>query len=351
MSCKVCGGRNFGRLFLTLGTLVFFTALMLQPVTVSESVAAGMAVFTGKLVPVLFPYMVLSHFFCTYSLLDPLAALLPVGKLFRMNSFACGIFLIGHLCGYPVGAKMAAESVRQGKLSRRQGEILCAVSSGASPAFLIHAVGGGLWGDPFLGIFLLAVQILFGVVSGTVLGRREQGSDATETVLREDIPFARCFCEAVGGSAVQLVSIGGYIVFFTLFTALLPFRGICGGLAAALLEFSAGVRMAAETGGMRGLFLTGFAVGFGGLSVLAQTAHMVSGSGISVRTYVLTKIVSGFIMGSAALLYGFLRPDFPLRQITAAGIAVPVSVTDPVWFIGLLGMMWYFSLRHGGMGR
>ena len=336
------------RWLLTGGTVLFFGMLMFCPEKAAEAVSGGMEVFAKRLVPVLFPYMVLSHFICTYGLLDPLNTLFPLGKLFGMDGCAFSVFAVGHLCGYPVGAKMAAAAVRQGKLDRWQGAFLCGIAAGASPAFLLHAVGGMLWGDVRLGAVLWGAQVGFGLLAGGIAGKRQTDPSKTEHTPTETVPLSRCFCEAVGGSALQLISIGGYIVFFTLVTALLPFGTLGGTLASALLEFSSGTAKAAVLGGFAGLFLTGFSAGSGGLSVLAQTAHMLSGTGISLRTYVFCRIGCGIFCGSAAVLYGMCMPEIFLHTQTAAGAFHTGSSVNPVWFAGLLGMMWYsMGIRRG----
>ena len=336
---------------LTLCISAVFLALLLQPDTASSAVRRAAESFCTRLVPVLFPYMVLSHFFCTYGLLDPLDALVPAGKLFRMEKGAFPVFLMGHLCGYPVGAKMAVETVRQGRLGRGQGAVLCAVSSGASPAFLLYVAGDACWNDIRFGGVLLGMQVVLGLAGGMVLGRRVQEEGISVLPSRTEQPFSRCFCEAVGGSALQLVSIGGYIVFFSLLVEILPFPRRTAAFGAACLEFSTGTRLAAETGGYQGLFCTGFAAGFGGISVLAQTAHMLSGSGISLRPYVGFKLFSGAVCGAAAMGYGRMFPEILSGQPAAAVILQNGGNIRAAVLLWMLGMMWYFLGERQGRER
>jgi len=339
------------RWILTGVTAMYFCLLMLCPAKAAEAVSGGLEMFTRKLAPVLFPYMVLSHFICTYGLLDPLNTLLPIGKLFRMDSCAFSAFAVGHLCGYPLGAKMTAEAVRLGRLDRNRGALLCGVSAGASPAFLLQVAGGMLWGDIRLGAVLWGAQIVFGLLAGGIAGRRYRTMQASETRPAGEVPLSRCFCEAVGGSALQLVSIGGYIVFFTLLSSLLPLGKTGGTLASVFLEFSSGAEKAALLGGYTGLFLTGFSAGFGGLSVLAQTANMLSGTGISLRVYALCRAGCGVFCGTAAVVFGLLFPEILLRGQPAAGTFPIETVTLPVWFAWILGMMWYCMGMRRGAGR
>ena len=329
------------KMVLTAGTVFLFLSLLLQPEKASGSIIHAMENYCTRLIPVLFPYMVLSHFFCTYGMLQPLAFLLPVNRLFRMGRDAVPVFLMGHLCGYPIGAGMTGTLVRSEKLNRRQGEILCAIASGASPAFLLHAVGGYLWHSVPFGGFLLVLQILAGLAAGAILCRRSEAAPAAPDVMGENIPFSQCFCEAVGGSAVKIVSIGGYIVFFSLLTDMLPGSMLFRSVSAAVLEFSSGARMAASVGGKAGLFLTGFSAGFGGLSVLAQNAHMLAGTGIRLHIYLLYKIFLGFFCGTGCLLYGFLFPEMQAFRNVSASLYPADSQLYLYLFFVLLGMMWY----------
>ena len=338
------------RWLLTGGTILFFSMLMFCPEKAAEAVSDGMEVFIRKLVPVLFPYMVLSHCICTCGSLDPLNTLLPLGKLFGMAPCAFSVFAVGHLCGYPVGAKMTAEAVRQKKISAAQGALLCGISAGASPAFLFHVVGSGLWGDIRLGMVLWGAQIVFGLFSGWLGGKHCPCTSSSDRDSGGTIPFSRCFCEAVGGSAIQMVSVGGYIVFFTLLAELLA----CGPLSsilASVLEFSTGIRKAVSFGGRTGLFLTGFSAGFGGLSVLAQTAHMLSGTGIPLRLYLCCRLGCGFFCGSMAVLYGLRFPEILMSGHPAADTFSPADGMHMTWFAGLLVMMWYCTGIHRGAGR
>ncbi len=306
------------RFLLLAGTTFLFVALLSHPTESSLAVKAGMDSFCSRLVPVLFPYMVLSHVFCTYGLLEPLAPLLPVHRLFHMDVGVFGAFVMGQVCGYPVGGGMTADLRKQGKVSVAQGELLLGLSAGASPAFLLHVVGAQLWGNIAFGAYLYLLQVVFALVAGGVLGRKLPGVESSRIIADDEIPFARCFCEAVGGSAVKLVSVGGYIVFFSLLSSLLPFSGVWQAVASSILEFASGTVWASSLGGNAGLFLTGFAVGCGGVSVLLQTAHMTAGSELSLRVYCLYKLASGVFCGIGAWVWGWFVPMTAMPKETAA---------------------------------
>ncbi len=320
----------FRRGLLLLCTAALFGMLLGMPAESGRAVREAMENFAARLVPVLFPYMVLSHLFGAYGLLEPLAAIVPVHRLLRMDRSTFGAFVMGQVCGYPIGASMTAALYRQHRITKKQGELLLGVSAGVSPAFLLHAVGGALWGSVGFGVYLYVLQIGFALVVGWMLGRKLQGRETSAAEAGTQIPFARCFCEAVGGSAVKLVSVGGYIVFFSLLAALLPVHGLLQTGMTVILECASGTLAASAVGGSTGLFLTGFAVGFGGLSVLLQTAHMVGDTGLGLETYCRVKFLSGIFCGAGAWLWGQFVPMTALPRQT---IAMPERQLYTVLFL------------------
>lgn len=327
-------------------TVLLFCVLLLQPETASVAVNESMRTFVTKLVPVLFPYMVLSHFFVTYRLLD------PMGKWFGLGGDTGTIFFLGHLCGYPMGAKMTREMVKQGRVSKEKAAMLCAFSSGASPAFLLHGVGSGLWNSGKYGVFLLVTQFLISLVSTWIWKKMADTQHIPQRELQEEISFTTCFCQAIGSSTQQTLCIGGYIVFFTLLVALLtpllPFSEKLAPILSAVLEFSTGTRLAAGSGGYLGLFCTGFAVGFGGLSVLAQTAHLLEGTGISLRPYVLWKCNMGFVLGLLSMSWGIFEPA--LLQTRYAFDAFS-GQNSGVWLLSYIFLLVILRYREGTKAR
>jgi len=334
------------RLFLSVGAVILFLILFLHPEASAAVITDSMRNFCRQLVPVLFPYMVLSHFFCVYGLLDPIAPLFPIGRLFGMGDCAFSVFAMGHLCGYPIGAKMTGELVKAKRITSGQGTVLCAVSSGASPAFLIHIVGGALWNDTIFGTGLFLLQAGIGLLAGTLLGRRLPECGTVRSIRREEsVPFSRCFCEAVGGSAVQLVSICGYIVFFSLLASFAPGSTLGKTVAASVLEFSSGTKIASVLGGVQGAFLTGFAAGFGGLSVFSQITHILVGSGVSARLCFAYKLILGGICGFYGILYFILHPAMQLSRNAAAAVSSPVSGEYLMLFFCLMTVLLRFCCR------
>lgn len=317
------------------GAVCLFCALLWHPETASTAVTGSMRAFVTRLVPVLFPYMVLSHFFVNYGALE------PFGRCIGLRGDIGGVFLMGQLCGYPMGAKMTKEMAD--RMDHREAAVVCALSGGASPAFLLHGIGGGLWNSTRYGAFLLATQWTLSLVTLWLWQRRTLQNRTSPNKRQCEVSFSRVFCSAIRDSTEQTLYVGGYIVFFSLLVAVLtdlvPCRERASLLLAAVLEFSTGTQVAARVGGYVGLFCTGVAVGFGGLSVLMQTAQLLHGTGISLRPYILWKLVCGILMGLLSMAWGSLEPALLSSHGTAPTMAEPGSALWLLGYIVLLGIV------------
>jgi hypothetical protein len=121
----------------------------------------------------------------------------------------------------------------------------------------------------------------------------------------------RAICTAISESALSCVGICGYIVFFRVLITLI---GIIAPplyeYAAAILEFSTGVSTGAAHGGIFVISLTGFAVGFAGVSVFMQTMNITSRHAIPFTPIFVTKLAQGALLSLAsAVFYAVFSPE------------------------------------------
>ena len=129
-----------GILFLGVLLLVF---LVMHPREGFASAKEGMTLWLNTLLPTLLPFMILTgiliHTGGIEKLLTPLA---PVFRfLLGVDVYGGYVFLLGMLCGYPMGAKLASDLYEAGKISRSEAHYLTTFCNHASPAFVITYLG------------------------------------------------------------------------------------------------------------------------------------------------------------------------------------------------------------------
>ena len=111
------------RLLFPLVTLFLFLFCITHPAEAIPGAAAGLSLWYYTVLPTLLPCMILSSYLISSSLVNSL----PPGP------FA---FIIGWFCGYPMGAKTIADLYRNGRISKKYGDLLLILCCEPSPMFL-----------------------------------------------------------------------------------------------------------------------------------------------------------------------------------------------------------------------
>ena len=316
----------------------------------SDAARDALALCARVLIPSLFPYMVISSMIVSLGAAETLGRpLAPLTRhLLRLPGAAAGAMVLGALCGFPIGAKAACELFRRGALSREQAERLIAAANNTGPAFLIEIVGVHLWHSASLGVLLYVLQLFLALLIAAAAARRAPipPIESNNASAAPTPHLFASFADAIGESASATLCICGMIVFFACLLSLterfltaLSMETLLPA-AAAVLEFSAGTGAAAALGGRAGLFLTGFAVGFSGLSVFAQSMRFTAPLGLSLRTAFLSKLLQGLLLGGAAAWLGVRRLAAP----AAALPPLPSSTSPAPWVLAEIGMLILFCL-------
>ena len=278
--------------FCVLG--VYFCLLLCKPRLTSEVTFARLSYFVHTVFPSLFVSLCLSGILVT----SPLTRVLyrfPFGVEIT-------VFLLGVLCGFPIGARSAHLLYQNGLISKKRAELLCGFTNLASLPFLIGVVGSTLFDDMALGMRLAGLQVVCALATGMVL----------YGVLRPDCrgivstsANVQSISAAVAGGAHTMLELGGMIVFFGVAADMLSktigIDGIPAVLLQGFLEFSSGCASASAYGGKIGVILTTLSVGFSGLCVLSQVSSVTKGA-LSMRPYVAGKLIQSALMGAFAVL-------------------------------------------------
>ena len=299
--------------------------LLLMPELAADAALDAMTLTARRLIPLLFPYSVLSALMLRRGWLPSRG---PLSALYRLPGDCEGVLFSGMAAGFPVGASGAVQLYRSGRISREDAGRLAAVSSLPSPAFLTGAAGA-MWESVRYGWFLwIAANLtlmIFSRLTGTADGNRTP----------EPLPFSRRtesfsadFTRSVTDSASACLSVVAFVVFFRVTaavgSALIP---PAGPLLTMLLEFSAGVREGAALGGIRGAAFTGASAGFGGLSVLMQIAarngDLPGERAFSLKPYLCSRILLAAVLSAASAVWAY---NFPM---TAASPVVSVADVSP----------------------
>lgn len=293
---------------------VFLTFCMLTNSSLSLAYAAlGLRLWYEKMVPVLFPFMVLSGTLIRMGLVEMLIR--PIrpffGKLFRISDPAVYTILMGFLCGFPMGARTTAEFRNRQELSVAEGQFLLAFCNNFGPVYFLGFVLPSLHRTltlPYL-MGMYGIPVIYGLfLRYTVYRTRLQDTSmvsqpVTKSSVRVSLPDA--LDDAVNAAGLSILQLGGYMIFFNLLNLLPRLILRQSHLLAPLLEITGGLQLLEGRYPLYTLLL----LPFGGLSCIVQTAGCIRNTGLSLKKYIIHKLVLTLLTAFYYLGWRLLSPD------------------------------------------
>ena len=267
---------------------ILITAILLYPDVSVAGAASGLLVWFNSVLPSLFPFMVLTGLLIRLDILNRLFSFWGRKRAKQRNS-AAFLFaaLVGLLCGYPMGLKTVADFKNSKQLNSRQASLLISFANQPGPMFILgYALPICDPDRKYSGSFLLSfyggviLTALFFAVWQQISTKRIQKVTDGVSIRLEEISanrpsFFSAFEDIILSSLTTLAKIGGYMMLFSLITALLkasfPARPDIILVFSGLMEMTSGI---SETGILptfiKPYFVLGF-ISFGGLCVTAQS--------------------------------------------------------------------------------
>lgn len=287
----------------TIAAISLIAMILLCPGQCLNFSLNGLNLWFTKMIPALFPFMVLSGIIIRMKITEPCVKILsPVlGRIFRVNDNCIYGIVIGFLCGFPMGAHTAAQLYENKMITKKEAAFLLSFCNNIGPvyfvSFVMPSIGFtsyglclfGMYGLPFLyGIFLR--YFIYRDISPAHHAQGTQGQAA--------LSLAGALDGALEGALINIARLGGYMVIFNLLF-IIPglisdlfhlsglHRLIFTGSAGCLLEITGGISLL----GKGAPYLVLCILPFGGLSCIAQTAGMIRNTDLSLTEYIMHKMI------------------------------------------------------------
>lgn len=315
--------------FISFFLLSIFTVVIVKhPAQVSESVKDALFLCADSVIPSLFPFLIISN----------LLILLDIGcfcekhlrkiskPLFGIPASLSPALVLGLIGGYPVGAITCAETYSKKLCTKDDAERALAFCNNCGPAFILGAIGNGVFSSGKTGAALLIMHILPALIVG-VLFRVFYPLSKAETAFKQSFSHktpgvAKALTTAVAKALSSSLSISAYIVLFSALVRMMTILGIfpfIGVLAEKLFGCSREIA-SAFTSGIFEMTVGSFSLshcaspstafvlisallGWGGLSVHAQALSFISETDLSVKNYFCGKFIHGLLSGLFAYIY------------------------------------------------
>ena len=299
-----------------LPVLVLFLAMLFSPKAVFEGTESGLLLWFQVVFPTLFPFMLVSGLMLSGGGLVVISRIF--GRLFSTlfatspnGSFAV---IAGFLCGYPMGAKVSADLVRSGRISRDEGAYLLSFCNNTSPIFIMNFIVWKTFDREEL--MIPTLLILIGVPAFLslffrrfYLKRRKKFPDLSEGK-RDNAKLLNfeMLDSCLADSFESIVKVGLYIIFFSILIAL-PGKLSAGHplLAGILptLEMTNGILMihkAAPDLTVSYPLILGL-TSFGCFCSAAQTKCMLKAASLPILPYIIQKLTAAAAASLLGIVY------------------------------------------------
>lgn len=320
---------------------VLIIYIILNPKSCISFTISGAKLFFYSVFPSLFPFLVIVNLIFAFGGIEIYSKIL--GKILctplRLPKECSVVILASLFCGYPLGSRYACELYERKVINKVTLERLLNIATNGSPLFIIGTVGTAMLNSAFLGYILLISNALSCIIIGLILPTKKTvnyslsgNSSVAATQIKENPNFGVALKNALEDATKTCLSIGSFVVIFSVIISIIKSSGIyhtainalCStgiinhsildGLFLGFIEITNGCSIVATSNLSLNIkiLICSFLIGFSGLSITFQVYSFVYKYKVSMKKYLSLKVVQGIICTLITLL--FLKLPFSLIE-------------------------------------
>ncbi|MDE7252548.1 MAG: hypothetical protein K2O32_06360 [Acetatifactor sp.] len=255
----------------------------------------GLELWFNNMIPTLLPFMILSGTLIRMGLTEGFTTLLYpfVKPLFRVSRNACYVMIMGFMCGFPMGANCVNDMYAHHKINHREAAYLLAFCNNIGPiyfvSFALPLIGCSKILPCVFGMY--GLPLLYGLLLRYTCFRDLQDKnlpDTRQSCQTKHLGLFQALHEAIYGSMQSILMLGGYMVLFNLLM-LVPhlLTGQAPQFLAPILEITGGLKILGSAQPLYSLII----LPFGGCCCIAQTYTCIQDTELSIRDYILHKLL------------------------------------------------------------
>ena len=318
--------------------ILFLFCLIVFSSTNLYATKSGLSLWANSVVPSLFPFLVATELLSYTNVVNFISKKLDrlMRPIFNMPGASAYPFILGMLSGYPVGAKTVCHIYKEGLCTKREAELMLAYTNNSGPLFIIGTVGISMFGSSTIGLILLFTHILASVSVGIIFSKKigskykELNKDYVK-VTYKNVSFSNLgevLSNSIINSIKTVLMIGGFVVIFSVIISILKNSGILNmltqilsplfsnssfvfGTLSGIIELTNGLYTICNIhvkAISTNILICAFLLGFGGFSVMLQILSVVSKEKLSIKPYIIGKILQAIL----ATMYTFVILQLPM---------------------------------------
>lgn len=326
--------------------LSFAFLLVWKPQICKTGVINAVILCGQVLIPSLFPFGVCVIFIMKSGILNRLYSLSPLTcRLFGLPADLFSLMLLSMVGGYPIGAKLLNEAVKEKRISEYEGCRMLNFCINAGPAFIISAVGSGILKSEKMGFILLFSHLTASLIICESSRFFKKPYSNLSPHIKKAISSIDNFVISASDAASVTLNICTFVILFSAINSYIEYFADELPFLRFLLYFTEVTFAVTKT---RNIYFISFLLGFGGFCIWCQIFSTAKSIKIKPLTFVISRIAHGLLSMTMTKILLFL---FPLETETFSNNVVfskNASVSGVTVGIALLTMSILFVISLSG---
>ena len=290
--------------------LIFSTIfyLLMHSKTLVISISQSTNIFLTKLIPALFPYLLITEILINSGRVNNLSYGLSglFKKVFRIPKNTTATVIIGFLLGYPNSAKYILNLYNEKQIDSSVATKLVAFTSNANLSYIIATVGISIFKSIEVGILLAISHFLSAIIIGIFFTPSYNNIIIQQTNINSNSfkkiysPFELLYI-SIYGTLKTLAFVFSYTVIFSLVPTLIfsdfSIPATLKAVIVGIFEISSGINniYLLDISITSKLLLTSFILSFSSFMILIQIFSFVFKAKVKFKDLVKYKVLQGFI--------------------------------------------------------
>lgn len=304
----------FRRNLVPILILLLICFFILKPATVSEGAFNGLKIWVNNIIPFLFPMSVLSNILLKYNFIyRAFEKFSFISEKILKNKYAMIPYFISFVSGYPSGAMSINTMLENKRINGDEANYLIPFTNNCSFQFIVGALAYSMLNDFSLFKFIAIPHFTAAIILSFCIKNKTSYKIKKNIIVQAPVTFHQAFSLSIYKSIISILSVGGVIVIFSVFSNFFNdtltslsttislsshTKDIIYSLIVGALELTNGCSIISSSSYVPlelKLIIINFLVSFSGMSVIFQTIAVTEKFELDITNYILYKFILGII--------------------------------------------------------
>lgn len=271
-----------------LFSIIFISLIIIFPEISKSGISRGLILTTNIVIPSLFPFLV-----CVLMIMKSNITVNNyyinnlIYKVFGYNFNVFFVFVLSLLGGYPVGAKLINELVKNNTIDEKTANIMITYCVNAGPSFIVLIVGDS-FKSKNVGIILLIAHVFSSITLALLCSKKITKINSKNKIVYKS--FSSCFVESVNDAIESIINISGFIIIFSSINCYIDY--FLSNIK--ILNFiSYLTEVTSSVIKCNNIYIVSFLLGFSGISIWCQIFSITKNYNINKIRFVLSRLIHG----------------------------------------------------------